>query len=59
MKKNAGSRSAFDLNINGERIIQIKEDCNFDYDGNKIQVASNSKQKANIKILKPLYKLNK
>ena len=59
MKKNLGSRSAYDLSVSGDRTNLMKEDSNFDYDGNKIQVVSNSKPKSNLKILKPLYKLNK
>ena len=59
MRKNGASRSSYDLNLSVDRSNIIKEDCNFDYDGNKIQVASNPKPKANLKILKPLYKLNK
>ncbi len=36
-----------------------REDCNFDYDGNKISIFNHGKVKSNIKILKTICRISK
>lgn len=56
-----GNNSGYDLNVSAVRVgvSGMKEDFNFDYDGNKIPVSVHQNSKNNAKILKPVCKVQK